>query len=52
MANRVYGMIRRLAPFVVLGLIVGRWFLPRVPQKAFDATVLVLAAIAAVDLVR
>jgi hypothetical protein len=30
---------------------VGRWLLPRIPQKLFDEVVLVLAAVAAVQLI-
>ena len=37
-------------PVIVVGVYLGRWLLPRIPQKLFDSVVLVLAAIAAVKL--
>jgi len=38
-------------PVIVAGVYVGRWMLPRIPQKLFDEVVLVLAAVAAVQLI-
>lgn len=38
-------------PVIVAGVYLGRWLLPRIPQKAFDAVVLGLAALAALKLV-
>ncbi|MCL6474241.1 MAG: sulfite exporter TauE/SafE family protein [Firmicutes bacterium] len=38
-------------PVIVAGVYVGRWLLPRIPQKLFDEVVLILAAIAAVKLI-
>lgn len=37
-------------PVIVAGVYLGRWLLPRIPQKLFDSVVLVLAAIAAIKL--
>lgn len=37
-------------PLVVLGAFLGRWYLPKINQKAFDALVMVLAAVAAIRL--
>jgi uncharacterized membrane protein YfcA len=39
-----------LAPFIVLGVFVGRWLTARLPQRVFDAVLLVLAAAAAARL--
>ena len=36
-----------LLPFVLVGGLLGRWLLPRIPQKLFETLVLVLAAAAA-----
>jgi len=38
-------------PVIVAGVYLGRWLLPRIPQKAFDAVVLGLAAAAALKLI-
>jgi len=38
-------------PVIVAGVYLGRWLLPRIPQKLFDSVVLVLAAVAAVKLI-
>ncbi|GBC97266.1 hypothetical protein HRbin16_03087 [bacterium HR16] len=38
-------------PVIVAGVYLGRWLLPRIPQKLFDSAVLVLAAVAAVKLI-
>ncbi len=38
-------------PVIVAGVYVGRWLLPRIPQKLFDEVVLILAAVAAVKLI-
>ncbi len=38
-------------PGIVLGAIAGKWVLPRIPQKVFNATVLILAAVAAARLI-
>jgi uncharacterized membrane protein YfcA len=40
-----------MAPVIILGAVGGRRLLPKIPQKAFDATVLVLAALAAMKLI-
>ncbi|MEZ0324529.1 MAG: sulfite exporter TauE/SafE family protein [Fimbriimonas sp.] len=40
-----------MAPVVVIGALLGRYLLPRFSQKAFDLTVLVLAAAAAIRLI-
>jgi uncharacterized membrane protein YfcA len=38
-------------PFIVAGALAGKWLLPRIPQKVFNATVLILAAVAALRLI-
>lgn len=38
-------------PFVAIGAYLGKWALPRINQNVFDASVMILAAIAAVKLV-
>lgn len=38
-------------PVIVAGVYLGRWLLPRIPQRLFDSIVLVLAAVAAVKLI-
>jgi uncharacterized membrane protein YfcA len=38
-------------PLIVLGVFLGRWMLPRIPQRQFDALILVLAAAAAAKLI-
>lgn len=38
-------------PVVVAGVYMGRWLLPRIPQKTFDAVVIVLAALGALRLI-
>ncbi len=40
-----------MLPLVVLGAFVGRWALPHIPQRTFNAVVVGLAAIAAVRLI-
>ena len=40
-----------LIPLILIGVGVGRWLLPRIPQRLFDAAILVLAAGAALKLV-
>lgn len=40
-----------MIPAIVVGALVGKWALPRISQRAFAATVMVLAAIAAARLV-
>lgn len=40
-----------LCPFILAGVLVGKWMLPRMPQKLFDTLVLALAAVAALRLV-
>lgn len=40
-----------VVPLIIAGVYLGRWLLPRIPQKAFDAVVLGLAAIAALKLI-
>ncbi len=39
-----------VAPVIILGVYIGRWMLHRISQNAFEAVVLVLAAIAALKL--
>ncbi len=39
-----------LTPLVIVGVFAGKWMLPRVSQKVFDALVLVLAAVGGVQL--
>ena len=38
-------------PFIVAGALTGKWLLPRIPQKVFNAMVLILAAVAALRLI-
>ncbi len=40
-----------LAPAIVLGLVMGRWMVARVPQRTFDSLLLAFAAIAALRLI-
>ena len=40
-----------LSPLAIAGAVVGRWLVPRVPQRVFDVLVTLLAAVAAVWLV-
>lgn len=40
-----------MMPVILLGVLIGKWLLPRIPQKTFDAAVLILAGIAALKLV-
>jgi len=40
-----------LAPAVLLGVFWGRWLLPRISEKAFNAVILVLAAAGAINLI-
>ena len=40
-----------LVPMIVLGLIVGRWLVHRVPQRLFDSLLLIFAAAAAMRLI-
>ena len=39
-----------LAPAIILGAFLGRWMLPRIPEKVFNALVLILAAVGALNL--
>lgn len=39
-----------ITPVILVGVFIGKWILPRISQKAFDAVVIVLAGIAAVKL--
>lgn len=39
-----------MVPVILIGVFIGKWLLPRISQKAFDATVLTLAGAAAVKL--
>ncbi|HSV73406.1 MAG TPA: sulfite exporter TauE/SafE family protein [Chthonomonadales bacterium] len=41
-----------IAPVIVLGAFIGRWLLPRLPQRLFDNLMLALAAVAALNLLR
>ena len=38
-------------PAILVGVFIGKWLLPRIPQKAFDAVVLALAAASAAKLI-
>lgn len=40
-----------VVPVIIAGVYWGRWLLPRIPQRTFDAVVLVLAGIAALKLI-
>lgn len=40
-----------VVPVIVAGVYVGKWLLPRIPQRLFDSVVLILAALAAVKLI-
>lgn len=40
-----------LFPAIVVGVFIGKWLLPRIPQKAFEGVLIVLAAVAAIRLV-
>lgn len=40
-----------MVPVIIAGVYLGRWLLPRIPQKAFDAVVLGLATVAALKLI-
>jgi len=39
-----------LAPAIILGAFIGRWMLPRIPEKVFSTLILVLAAVGALFL--
>jgi uncharacterized membrane protein YfcA len=39
-----------MLPFIAIGAVVGIFFLKRIPQKAFNAVVQILAAAAAIKL--
>jgi uncharacterized membrane protein YfcA len=43
--------VAMLSPAMLTGVLLGKWVLPRFPQKAFDSTVLALSAAAAVYLI-
>lgn len=40
-----------VAPAIVAGAFLGKWLLPRIPQRAFEAVILTLAAIASAKLI-
>jgi len=40
-----------MAPIIIFGVFSGKWLFHRIPQKAFDNTVLVLSAVASLYLV-
>ncbi len=40
-----------VVPIIIAGVYLGKWLLPRIPQKAFDAVVLGLAGVAALKLI-
>ena len=40
-----------VAPAIVVGVYIGKWLLPRIPQKSFEGLVLLLAAVGAVKLI-
>jgi len=39
-----------MLPLIFAGVFLGKWLLPRIPQRGFDALILILAAIAALNL--
>ncbi|MHB9024783.1 MAG: sulfite exporter TauE/SafE family protein [Armatimonadota bacterium] len=39
-----------IAPVILAGVFAGKWMLPRISQRAFDASVLILAALGAIKL--
>ena len=39
-----------IIPFILCGAFFGKWLLGKIPQKAFDSTVLILSALAAINL--
>lgn len=41
-----------MTPVILFGVFLGKWMLPRISQRAFDSVVLVLAAIAAINLIH
>ena len=40
-----------LFPAILVGVYIGKWLLPKIPQKAFEGVLIVLAAVAAIKLV-
>lgn len=40
-----------LFPAIVVGVFIGKWMLPRIPQKTFDWAILILAAASAIKLI-
>lgn len=49
--NRSLTIDAVLCPVILIGVFIGKWCLPRIPQKLFDTIVLVLAAVASVKLI-
>ncbi|MHB1001057.1 MAG: sulfite exporter TauE/SafE family protein [Armatimonadota bacterium] len=41
-----------ITPIILVGVFIGKWLLPRIPQKAFDLVVLILAGASAVLLIK
>lgn len=39
-------------PAIVVGVFIGKWLLPRIPEKSFESIVIVLAALGALNLIR
>ena len=44
------GLNLALFPGILIGVYLGRWLLPRIPQRGFEAVVLILAGLAAIKL--
>jgi len=40
-----------VAPAIVVGVFIGKWLLPRIPQKSFESIVIALAALGALNLI-
>jgi uncharacterized protein len=39
-------------PAIVVGVFIGKWLLPRIPERSFESIVIVLAALGALNLIR
>ena len=48
---RSFGLVLLAAPALIGGALTGRWVLPRIPQKGFNAVVLTLAVVSALYLI-
>jgi len=51
MTGQSVHFVLTICPAIIVGAFMGKWLLPRIPQKAFDAAVLALAAVSAVKLI-